>query len=241
MQKMLRYEAAFGGIDTKTAELVRTKFVKNVYAWMAGGLGVTALTSVMVMRSEAVLAALVLNPILFYGLIFAELGLVIWLSGWIHRMSVSTASYAYLAYSVLNGLTLSVVFLRYTPSSVAIAFTVAAAMFGSAAVYGTVTKRDLTGVGAFAGMALWGLIIATIVNIFLQSRAFDYVVSYVGVVIFTILAAYDAQKVKEMGYHAAGAGEAALSRYAIIGALALYLDFINIFLFLLRIFGSSRD
>lgn len=233
--------SAFSGIDVRTAELVKTRFVKNVYAWMAGGLGVTAAASVMVMRSETLLAALVLNPLLFWGLIIAEVGLVIWLSGWIHKMSVATASYAFLAYSVVNGVTLSVVFLRYTPSSIAIAFTVAAVMFASAAIFGTVTKKDLTSIGSLAFMAVIGIMVASIVNIFLHSRAIDWIISYVGVAVFTALAAYDAQKVKQLGYTAAGAGEEALSRYAIIGALALYLDFINIFLFLLRIFGSSRD
>lgn len=238
---MIRETAVFGGIDVKTAELVRTKFVKNVYAWMAGGLGVTAVASVMVMRSETLLSALIFNPLLFWGLILAEIGLVIWISGWINKMSVATASYAFLGYSLINGITLSVIFLRYTPTSIAIAFSVAAAMFASAAIFGTITKKDLTSIGAMGFMAVIGIVIASLVNMFLKSSALDWIISYAGVAVFTALAAYDAQKVKEMGYSAAGAGEVALSRYAIIGALALYLDFINLFLFLLRIFGSSRD
>lgn len=238
---MYRETATFSGVSTATAELVKTRFVKNVYSWMAGGLGVTAATSLMVLKSETLLTALIMNRMLFWGLILAELGLVVWLSGWINRMSVATASWAFLTYSVVNGLTLSVVFLRYTPSSVAIAFAVSAGMFGSAALYGTITKRDLTSMGSIAFMAVIGIIIASIANIWLASSALDWIISYAGVAIFTALTAYDAQKVKHMGYEAAGSGEAALSRYAIIGALALYLDFINLFLFMLRIFGNSRD
>lgn len=238
---MYRDTASFAGVSTATAELVKTKFVKNVYTWMAGGLGVTAAASIMVLKSETLLAALIMNKFLFWGLILAELGLVVWLSGWINRMSVATASWAFLAYSLLNGLTLSLVFLRYTPSSVAIAFAVSAGMFGSAALFGTITKRDLTSIGSIAFMAVIGIIIASLANIWLASSALDWIISYAGVAIFTALTAYDAQKIQQMGYSAAGAGEAALSRYAIIGALALYLDFINLFLFLLRIFGNNRE
>jgi len=238
---MYRETMSVNGIGIQTAELVRTRFVKNVYAWMAGGLGVTAAASFMVLSSEKFLAAIVFNKILFWGLILAELGLVVWLSGWIHRMSVATASYAFLGYSVINGVTLSVVFLAYTPSSIAIAFTVAAGMFATAAIYGTMTKKDLTSIGSIAVMGVIGIIIASFANIFLASRTLDWVLSYAGVAIFTALTAYDAQKIQNMGYSAAGQGEGALSRYAILGALALYLDFINLFLFLLRIFGNSRD
>lgn len=238
---MYRNSYAVGAVDAQTAELVRTRFVKNVYSWMAGGLGVTAAASFMVLKSETLLATLIMNKFLFWGLILAEFGLVVWLSGWIHRMSVATASWAFLGYSLVNGVTLSVIFLAYTPSSVAIAFTVAAGMFATAAIYGTVTKSDLTKLGSIAIMGLFGLIIASIANMFLANNVLDWVISYVGVGIFTVLTAYDAQKVKDLGYTAAGHGEAALSRYAILGALALYLDFINLFLLLLRIFGNSRD
>lgn len=238
---MERNSMLFAGVKEGTAELVKTRFVKNVYAWMAGGLGVTAVTSLMVAQSPAFMNAVILNRALFWVLILAEFGLVIALSGWIHRMSVAAASWSFLGYSVLNGLTMSVIFLTYTRSSIAMTFVVAASMFGAAALYGTVTKKDLTSLGSIAFMALIGIIIASIVNIFLAHSVLDWVISYVGVAVFTALTAYDAQKIQHMGYSAAGQGEAALSRYAIMGALALYLDFINLFLMLLRIFGNSRD
>ena len=238
---MFNSSQPFTGIGAQTAELVRAKFVKNVYTWMAGGLGVTALTSAMVARSPAFMNALIQNRMLFWVLIIAEFGLVMWLSGFINRMSVQTASWAFLAYSFVNGLTLSVIFLAYSMTAIATAFAVAAGMFASAAIYGTVTRRDLTSIGSLAFMALIGIIIASLVNIFVASRMLDWLISYAGVAIFTALAAYDAQKISNMGISASMAGEAALSRAAIIGALALYLDFINLFLFLLRIFGSSRD
>lgn len=238
---MYRTTEPFTGIGIKNAELVRTGFIRNVYAWMAGGLAVTALTAAMVARSPAFINTLAQNPMLFWVLIIGELGLVVWLSGWINRMSVRTASWVFLGYSFLNGLTMSVIFLAYKLSTIGTAFAVAAGMFAAAAIYGTVTKKDLSGVGSIAFMALIGIIIASVANIFLASRLMDWVISYIGVAIFTALTAYDAQKITNMGYSASAAGEAALSRAAIIGALALYLDFINLFLFLLRIFGNSRD
>lgn len=220
---------------------VRTRFVRSVYQWMAGGLALTAATALLVVSSPTLLMNLVMNRGAFYVLLFAELGLVVWLSGWIERMSVRTASWAFLGYSVLNGVTLSVIFVAYTGTSVALTFVTTAAVFGSAAVYGSVTGRDLTSVGSFAFMGLVGLLVGSLLNWFFKSPAFDWALTYVGVVVFTLLAAYDAQKIQRMGLAAAGRGEAALSRNAILGALALYLDFINLFLMLLRIFGRRRD
>jgi FtsH-binding integral membrane protein len=234
--------ARYAGLpDARALELVRTRFVKVVYQWMAGGLALTATTALLVVSSPALMDTLVRRSGVFFFLVLAELGLVVWLSGWINRMSVRTASWAFLAYSVLNGLTLSVVFLAYTGSSIALTFAVCAVTFGSAAVYGTVTQRDLTGAGSFAFMGLIGIIVGSLLNWFFKSPAFDWAITYVGVLVFVILAAYDAQKVQRIGISAAAGGEAALSRQAILGALALYLDFINLFLFLLRIFGRSRD
>lgn len=229
------------GLSADAVALVRTRFVRVVYQWMAGGLTLTAATALLVVRSPALMQALVLNRGALLLLIFAELGVVVWLSGWIHKMSVRNASWAFLAYSVLNGLTLSTVFLVYTGSSIALTFAVCAVTFGSAALYGTVTGRDLSGAGSFAFMGLIGIIVASLLNWLFRSPALNWAITYAGVLVFVILAAYDAQKVQRMGLSAASQGEAALSRYAILGALALYLDFINLFLFLLRIFGRGRD
>jgi FtsH-binding integral membrane protein len=227
-------------VSPETADLVRTQFVKVVYQWMAGGLALTAASAFLVASNPA-LIRMVFQSGVFFVLILAELGLVIWLSGWIHKMSVRTASWAFLGYSVLNGVTLSVVLIRYTGSSVGLTFVVCAATFGSAAAYGTFTGRDLTGAGSFAFMGLIGIIAGSVLNWFFASAALDWLITYAGVAVFVVLAAYDAQKVQRIGIAASSQGEAALSRYAIMGALALYLDFINLFLFLLRIFGRSRD
>ncbi|MHB8766127.1 MAG: Bax inhibitor-1/YccA family protein [Deferrisomatales bacterium] len=221
--------------------LVRTRFVRAVYQWMAGGLALTAATALLVVSSPALMGTLVFNRGVFFGLVIAELGLVLWLSGWIHKMGVRTASWAFLAYSVLNGVTLSVVFVAYTGSSIALTFGVCAVTFASAAAYGTLTGRDLSGAGSFAFMGLIGVLVASLANWFFRSPALDWALSYLGVLVFVVLAAYDAQKVQRIGVAAAAGGEASLSSQAILGALALYLDFINLFLFLLRIFGRSRD
>ena len=227
--------------DPRTLGLVRTRFMRTVYQWMAGGLALTAATALLVVHNPTLMSHLVLRRGVFLGLVVAELGLVVWLSGWIQKMSVRTASWAFLAYSVLNGLTLSVVFLTYTGSSIALTFGVCSVTFAAAAAYGTVTGRDLSGAGSFAFMGLIGVLVGSVLNWFLRSPAMDYLITYAGVLVFVILAAYDAQKVQRIGIAAAAQGEAALSRHAILGALALYLDFINLFLFLLRIFGRGRD
>ena len=233
--------AAAAPASAETLALVRTRFVRVVYQWMAGGLALTAATALLVVRSPALMGALVLQRGMLLALVLAELGLVIALSAWIHKMRVRTASWVFLAYSVLNGITLSAILLVYTGSSVALTFGVCAATFFAAATYGTVTGRDLAGVGSFAFMGLIGILIGSVANWFLRSPAFDWAITYVGVLVFVILAAYDAQKIQRLGVTAAAQGEAALSRQAILGALALYLDFVNLFLFLLRIFGRSRD
>lgn len=236
------HTAPFAGTASPASlALVRTRFIRIVYQWMAGGLALTAATALLVVSSPTLLMNLVMNRGLFLLLIFAELGLVVWLSGWIQKMSVRTASWAFLGYSVLNGVTLSSIFVAYTGSSIAVTFATTAAVFGAAAVYGTVTGRDLTSMGSFAFMGLVGVLVGSLLNWFFRSPAFDWALTYVGVIVFVILAAYDAQKVQRIGLSVASQGEAALSRCAILGALALYLDFINLFLLLLRLFGRQRD
>ncbi len=229
------------GVSPETLTLVRTRFVRTVYQWMAGGLALTGATALLVVSSPALMSALVLQRGVFIGLVIAELALVVALSGWIHKMSVSAATWSFLGYSVLNGITLSTVFLVYTGSSIALTFGVCAATFGAATVYGTTTGRDLSGMGSFAFMGLVGIILASLANWFFKSPAMDWAITYIGVLVFVVLAAYDAQKIQRMGLTAAAQGEATLSRFAILGALALYLDFINLFLFLLRIFGRPRN
>lgn len=234
-----RFNAA--AIRPEVLALVRTRFVRNVYTWMAGGLALSAATALLVASTPALLSAIVTNRILFFGLMIAEVGLVMWLAVRIQKMSVRTASWVFLGYSILNGATLSVIFLAYTATSIVLTLAVAASVFAAAAVYGATTKRDLTSIGAMAFMALIGFMIASLVGYFFHLTALSWILNYVGVVIFVALAAYDAQKIQRMGVEAAASGEAAMSRYAIMGALALYLDFINLFLLLLRIFGQQRD
>lgn len=215
-------------------------FLAKVFNWMAMGLGLTGIIAYFT-AGTGLAQTIVASP-LFMVLIFAELGLVFYLSARIDKIQASTAAGLFVGYSALNGLTLSTVFLAYTSSSIAGTFFITAGMFGAMALYGLVTKRDLSGLGSFLFMGLIGLIIASVVNIFLQNSGLDWIISLIGVGIFTGLTAYDVQKIKRMGEEGIlEQGEAAVKKGAILGALALYLDFINLFLMLLRFFGGSRD
>ncbi|MCP4117786.1 MAG: Bax inhibitor-1/YccA family protein [Desulfobacteraceae bacterium] len=217
-------------------------FIRSVYNWMAIGLALTAFTAFYVVNSQALLQIIVGNPVVFFGLIFGELGLVFYLSARVQRIQASTATALFVLYSVLNGATLSVVLLRYTGASVVSTFAVCALTFAACSVYGMVTKRDLTSMGGFMMMGLIGIIIATVVNIFLRSPGFTMIISYVGVVVFVGLTAYDTQKLKAMAMtQPADASGGMVRKGAIMGALTLYLDFINLFIMLLHVFGVSRD
>lgn len=217
-----------------------TIFLAKVFNWMAAGLGLTGIVAFFSMATG--LTYTIVGSPLFMILIVAELGMVFFLSARIEKIQASTAAGLFVGYSVLNGLTLSSIFLAYTSSSIATTFFITAGMFGAMAVFGLVTKRDLSGMGSFMFMGLVGIIIASIVNIFLQSSAMYWVISFLGVIIFTGLTAYDVQKIKEMGEAGIlSQGESAIKKGAIMGALTLYLDFINLFLMLLRFFGGSRD
>lgn len=220
-------------------DAVETRFLSRVYAWMAGGLALTALVAWYTVTTPALLTAIVTNRILFFGLILAELGLVVWLSGLIGKMSASTAAGVFLFYSGLNGLTLSVVVLAYTATSIASTFVVTAGTFAAMSAYGLLTKRSLDGLGSFCFMGLIGVILAGVVNIFLRNSMVEFVVSCVGVVVFVGLTAYDTRKLKMMGATIDADSEEG-RRGAISGALALYLDFVNLFLMLLRLFGRRR-
>jgi len=212
-------------------------FLRSVYAWMAGGLAITALVATFVASSPSIVVAIARSPVLFWSIVIAQLGIVFVLSGRVHKMASTTASMLFIAYSALTGLTMSFVLLAYTGESVATTFVVTAGMFGALAGWGTLTRRSLEGWGQFLFMGLIGVVIASIVGIFWQSDALQFVISFVGVIVFTGLTAYDAQRLKAMAL-ALPQGEA--GSYAILGALTLYLDFINLFLMLLRLFGGRR-
>jgi FtsH-binding integral membrane protein len=212
-------------------------FLRKVYAFMAAGLFATALTATAVASSDTLLLAIRSNPILFYGLMFAELGMVIAFSALVHRLSAAVAGALFFGYAVLNGVTLSILFLAYTASSIGSTFFVTAGTFGAISAYGYATKRDLSGLGSFAMMGLFGLIIASVVNIFLHSTMIYWLTTFVGVIVFTGLTAYDTQKLKRF---AGAVSPGDQSKVALQGALMLYLDFINLFLMLLRLFGNRR-
>jgi FtsH-binding integral membrane protein len=212
-------------------------FLRKVYAFMAAGLLATAVTASMVASSEALVGALVRNPILFYGLIFGELGVVLAFSALANRLSTTAAGALFFGYAILNGVTLSLVFMAYTASSIGSTFFVTAGTFGALSAYGYATKRDLTGVGSFAMMGLIGLVIASLVNIFLKSTMIYWLTTFVGVIVFTALAAYDTQKLKRFASQVSPEQQ---SKVALQGALMLYLDFINLFLMLLRLLGRRR-
>jgi FtsH-binding integral membrane protein len=224
-----------------TSVQASTIFLAKVFNWMAIGLGLTAFVAFMVANSANAQNLIFGNKILFYGLIFGELGLVIYLSARIKNISATTATTLFLVYSALNGATLSIILLVYTATSVASTFVVAAAMFGAMAIYGPVTKKDLTSIGSFMFMGLIGMIIASLVNIFLGSPMVSWIISAIGVVVFTGLTAYDVQKISRFGASGIMEGsQVAIKKGAIMGALALYLDFINLFLSLLRLMGDRR-
>lgn len=215
-------------------------FMAQVYGWMTVGLLLTAFVALYVASSATLIEMIFTNKIFFFGLIIAQLALVFILSGMVHKMSGALATTLFMLYSALTGVTISSVLIVYTYSSVASTFFICAAMFGALSVYGYTTKRSLTGMGSFLFMGLIGIIIASIVNIFMQSSMMSMVISYAGVLIFAGLTAYDTQKLKDMGSEINQEDKENMRRYSIMGALTLYLDFINLFLMLLRILGDRR-
>lgn len=227
----------------RSAQRVQTinAYMRGVYQWMAAGLGLTAISAFVVASSPVLINFIFGSSIMPIVLMIGLLGLVFYLSARISTMSASTATTLFMVYSALNGVVLSSVLLAYTASSVFQAFITAAGMFGAMSVYGMTTKRDLTGMGSFLFMGLIGILIASVVNIFMGSTMMEFVISGLGVIIFTGLTAYDTQRLAEMGESAPLDDATALRRGTILGALTLYLDFINLFLMLLRFFGASRD
>jgi FtsH-binding integral membrane protein len=226
-----------GASSAAAAERV-TAFLRGVYGWMCIGLGVTAAVALGVASSETLVRTLATSPFLLLALMGAELGLVFYLSARVDKLAPATASGLFLLYSALNGATLSFILLVYTGESVVSTFVVCAVMFGALALYGSTTSRSLAGMGQFAFMGLIGLIVASIVGFFWHNDALQFVIACAGVVVFTCLTAWDAQRLKAM---ALALPEGGVGSYAIVGALSLYLDFINLFLFLLRFLGGRRD
>jgi len=213
--------------------------MRKVYVWMSLALLITGMTAYYVATNQVIMNAILTSRVLLYGLFAVELALVIIVSAAINRLSVLTATLMFLLYSVLNGATLSVIFFVYQLSSIATVFFITAGTFGSMALIGYTTKKDLSSIGRILTMSLIGLVIATLVNIFIKSDGLTMFLSYIGVLVFVGLTAWDSQKIKRMLLQATDVNEVT-KKIALLGALTLYLDFVNLFLYLLRIFGRRR-
>ena len=239
----MNYNELNFGTTTREQELSMSAafpiLMRKVYVWMTLALVITGVTAYGVATSPGLMMTIATNRLLFWGLIIAEFGLVVAISAAINKLSLTTATLLFVLYSVINGATLSFIFAIYTMSSIASVFFITAGTIAVMAVIGYTTKKDLTSMGKILFMALIGIIIATIVNIFLKSTGLEMIVSYLGVLIFVGLTAYDSQKIKQMLLMAPDAGEGA-QKLALLGALTLYLDFINLFIYLLRIFGRRE-
>ncbi len=226
-----------------TAEQInaeQARFITKVYAWMSFALAITAFTAMYIASNENLVMTFVGNRMVFYACLFAEIGVVWWLSSRVQTLSANTATLWFILYALLNGLTLSVIFLIYTADSIASTFFVSGGMFAAMSAYGYFTKKDLTSWGSLLFMALIGLIIAGVVNVFWKNDMFSMIVSGIGVIVFTGLTAYDTQKIKSLNI-IGNEGTDEDRKEAVMGALTLYLDFINLFLYLLRFMGNKRD
>ncbi|MDR3641072.1 MAG: Bax inhibitor-1/YccA family protein [Humidesulfovibrio sp.] len=236
---MAQYPSYPGAQAISRADTVNA-FMRGVYGWMSLGLLITAAVAWFTAASPLGVT-LLKSPGLMMVLVVAQFGLVIGLSAAINKLSASTASLMFATYSALTGLTLSSIFFVYSAASIFQAFVVTGGMFGAMSIYGMVTKRDLTGMGSFMFMGLIGIVLASVVNMFVRSSGMSFIISVIGVLVFTGLTAYDTQKLKYMGEAVPLGDGTAIRRGTILGALTLYLDFLNLFLMLLRLFGSSRD
>lgn len=217
-----------------------SSFMYKVYAWMTSGLFVTATTAYSVYAYPPLFTAIMSSKLIIISLFIAQILLVIALSAFINKMSFATAALTFIVYSALLGLTLSSIFFVYQMGSIYAVFGITVGMFGTMALYGYATGADLSSFGNIMFMGLIGLLIGSLVNMFMQSNAFGYFLSFLGVAVFTGLVAYDVQRIKYMGLQMLGQGELE-SKVALFGALTLYLDFINLFLFLLQLLGRRRD
>lgn len=225
----------------ENAQVQSNAIMKAVYMWMAVGLGITTMVSYVV-AVEAPQIMRMVNGSMFgiFGMLFLQMGLVMVLGSQITKLSAGVAVGMFLLYSALTGVSLSVIFWAYTAQSLVRVFGITALTFLGLSIYGATTKRDLTGLGKMAGMLLWGLIVASLVNMFLRSEPMQYVLSFLGVGIFTAMTAYKTQEILAMSRQFANAEQRMQSNIAVMGALMLYITFINLFLSLLRIFGDRR-
>jgi uncharacterized protein len=239
MSQFPSYRAADLQYESRADSATVAQFFNAVYAWMAAGLALTAVIAWWVSDQPALMAQIFRGPMLI-ALIIVELALVFVISAATQKINATAATILFLLYSAINGLTLSVVFLIYTQASLASTFAVTAGTFAATSVYGYVTKRDLSSLGSILFMGLIGLVIASIVNIFWANSTLYWIITYAGVLIFVGLTAYDTQKLKQIAYQTTH-NPALAARLSVNGALMLYLDFINLFLFLLRILGSRRN
>ena len=226
--------------EVQTSSNSLTACLLNVYWWMAFALLISATSAYLVGTSEEMLKLFIKNPLMFWVAILVEFGLVIAISAGINRMAAATATALFILYAAVNGLTLSFIFAAYSAEAIVTTFAVTAGTFGAMAVIGTVTKNDLTSLGNLFFMALLGLIIASVVNLFCASSTLYWICTYAGILIFVGLTAYDANKIKMMYIQAGTDDRETVRKIAVIGALQLYLDFVNLFLYLLRIFGRRR-
>ena len=230
---------SFDNISLQQAnEKISQRFITAVYGWMVAALAISGVAAFAVFNSRTLARFILGSNFTFMGLILAEFALVIILSAGIRKMSFTAAAASFVIYSIINGLTLSVVLFIYTGTSIARIFVITALMFGAMSVYGATTKNNLQSAGKYLMMALTGLIIASIVNWLMRSSSLDWLISFVGVGVFTGLTAYDTQKITQAARYAQDNEN--FKKVAIIGALELYLDFVNIFLDLLRLFGKRR-
>ncbi len=218
----------------------QSSLMRSVYVWMTLALVITGLTAMYVAKSMTLIQLMMENSLFFWGLLLAEVGVVVYLTARIHRMAFSTATVLFILYSLLNGITLSVLFLVYTLSSIATTFFVTAGTFGAMALFGYVTRRDLSRIGSLCIMGVIGLIIASVVNFFLHNSVVDLVISCAGVLVFVGLTAYDAQKIKRLLTAEGMEVNETTQKIALLGAMTLYLDFINLFIYLLRLLGDRK-
>ncbi len=234
-------ELDYQSVTTREAEVSAAfpALMRKVYVWMTFALAITGITAYLVATNETLLTLIYSHQAVMWVLIIAELAIVIGVTAAINKLSLPVATLLFVAYSVLNGALFSSIFLVYTMASIAKVFFITAGTFGAMSLYGYTTKSDLTSWGKILIMGVLGLIIATVVNIFLKSSGLEMIISYAGVLIFVGLTAYDTQKIKQMCLQAPDAGET-MQKYALLGALSLYLDFINLFIYLLRIFGRRE-
>jgi hypothetical protein len=227
-------------VNTYASKAAQSTLMRNVYSWMTLALVITGFVSLYMAKSQTLLSMIMQNSMLLWILLIAEIGLVIFLSARIHRISFTTATLLFIAYSILNGVTMAFIFLIYTMTSIATTFFVTAGTFGVMALYGYVTKKDLSRIGNICIMALIGLIIATVVNIFLKNSMMDLVISGIGILLFVGLTAYDSQKIKQLLTADDIEVNETTQKIALLGSITLYLDFINLFLYLLRFLGDRK-